>query len=200
MFYLHYYDVYAIGGDIINIYDFDGTIYNGDSSIDFYKYCIKENKKCLLIIPNVIKNMMLYKLKIITKEKYKSTFFSFIKYFNNIEEQVEKFWSINNKKIKSFYLQNKKSTDIIISASPEFLLKPLTNKLEVNLIATKVDKKTGKLQGKNCHGEEKVKMLAKNKIYKCEKFYSDSKSDKPCTKIAKKSYMVNKNKIIPWEK
>ena len=25
----------------MNVYDFDGTIYNGDSTIDFYLYCIK---------------------------------------------------------------------------------------------------------------------------------------------------------------
>lgn len=25
-------------------YDFDGTIYDGDSSIDFYKFCIKKKR------------------------------------------------------------------------------------------------------------------------------------------------------------
>ena len=25
-------------------YDFDGTIYDGDSSYDFYKFCFKKNK------------------------------------------------------------------------------------------------------------------------------------------------------------
>ena len=32
---------------MINSYDFDKTIYDGDSSADFYKYCLKRNKKVL---------------------------------------------------------------------------------------------------------------------------------------------------------
>ena len=32
----------------MNIYDFDKTIYDGDSSIDFYKFCVKKNKLMIL--------------------------------------------------------------------------------------------------------------------------------------------------------
>ena len=27
----------------MNVYDFDGTIYDGDSTFDFYKYCMKKH-------------------------------------------------------------------------------------------------------------------------------------------------------------
>lgn len=30
---------------MINAYDFDETIYDGDSSVNFYKYCLKKTKK-----------------------------------------------------------------------------------------------------------------------------------------------------------
>ena len=49
---------------MINIYDFDKTIYDGDSSIDFFKYCIKINKKCLRILPKLALAIILYLLKI----------------------------------------------------------------------------------------------------------------------------------------
>ena len=183
---------------MMNIYDFDGTIYDGDSSIDFYKYCIKVNKKCLLILPKLMLSIVLYLLKIKEKEYLKSVFFSFIKYFENIDTYVENFWKQNSKKIKKFYIKQKKSNDIIISASPEFLLKPIAKKLKFNLIATRIDLKTGELIGKNCHGVEKVKRLNKKGINKCEKFYSDSLSDTPLSKLAKDSYIVKRDSIVPW--
>ena len=50
---------------MINVYDFDKTIYDGDSSIDFYKYCLKNNKKVLLQLPVQLWALILYILGII---------------------------------------------------------------------------------------------------------------------------------------
>ena len=47
------------------------------------------------------------------------------------ENMVKDFWILNEKKIKTWYWENKKKSDIIISASPEFLLFPVTEKLEI---------------------------------------------------------------------
>lgn len=184
----------------MNIYDFDGTIYDGDSSVDFYKYCVKINKKCLLILPKFILFVLLYSLKIVEKEKMKSEFFSFVKYFDNIDKIARSFWKFKKYKIKAFYLKNKNKNDIVISASPDFLLKHIAKRYSFKLIATKVDVKTGKLIGKNCHGEEKVLRLQGQKINNCDNFYSDSLSDEPVSKIAKKSYIVKENNIIAWNK
>ena len=49
-------------------------------------------------------------------------------------------------------------SDLIISASPEFLLKPICGILGIkHLIASKVSPVDGKYTGKNCHGKEKVR-------------------------------------------
>lgn len=183
----------------MNVYDFDNTIYDGDSSKDFYKFCIKMNKKCLFIIPKFMFISCLYMIKIVNKEKLKSNYFSFLKYFNNIDEVVEKFWKLNKTKIKKFYIDNKHKNDIIISASPEFLLKPISKIYGFKLVATKVDKKTGKLLDNNCYGEEKVKKIEEHHIKKIENFYSDSLSDTPLSKISNNSFIVKGDKIIKWE-
>ncbi len=183
----------------MNIYDFDGTIYDGDSSVDFFKFCIRKNKRCLLVIPRLGLIFIAYKLKFRTKEQLKSVFFSIVKNFSDLEKLVKNFWDINIFKIKKFYLNNKQSSDIIISASPEFLLQEVANRLGFKLIATKVDINTGKLEGKNCYGKEKVKRLADLNIFSCEKFYSDSRTDLPCKKIAKHSFIVLGDEIIDWD-
>ena len=91
--------------------------------------------------------------------------------------------------------------DVIISASPTFLLEPICKRLHINyLIASEVDKYTGKYDGTNCYGVEKVKRF--NKIFpnsSIDNFYSDSLSDTPLAKLSKHAFLVSNNKIINWK-
>ena len=132
---------------MINAYDFDKTIYDGDSTIDFYIYCLKRKKSIIFLLPIQIFAMVLYILKIKDKEYFKEKFFIFLKKIPDVDLYVRDFWKKNIKKIKKWYLNQKEQTDVIISASPEFLLKPLKKKLKIDkIIATKVNKKTGKFE------------------------------------------------------
>lgn len=182
----------------MNIYDFDKTIYDGDSSIDFFLFAMKKNKIIIFQLPIIAFYMLIYKLKIIKKEKLKSKFFKFITYIE-VDKTLKEFWKINKNKIKEFYLKNHKDTDIITTASPEFLIKPISELYGFKLIGTKINLYTGKIIGKNCHGEEKVKRLNELGIYECEEFYSDSYSDEPLARIAKHAYLVKKNTISNWK-
>ncbi len=182
----------------VNIFDFDGTIYDGDSSIDFFKFCLKKNKKCFIIIPNLLLNYFLYFIKIKTKTQVKEVFFSFLKYFSKPEKLIKEFWNLHDYKIKKFYLNRKHDKDIIISASPEFLISHIAKKLKVkDLIASDVEINTGKFLSSNCKGEEKVTRL-KNKYNNIiiVATYTDSYSDKPLIDLSEKAYFVKKNKII----
>ena len=124
------------------VFDFDDTIYDGDSSIDFYLFCLKNNISLIRYLPLQIYGMVLYKLKLKSKEYFKEKYFSFLKGINDIDSKVEKFWNNKYKKIK-FNLIKDKENIIIISASPEFLLESICRKIKVKkLIATKVNNKT----------------------------------------------------------
>lgn len=181
----------------MNVYDFDGTIYNGDSSIDFYLFCIK--KKPLVVFKSIFKQLsgvVLYTTKRISKEQYKERYFSFLKHIYIDDKILNDFWNAKLFRIKNWYLAQKESSDVIISASPEFLLLPICERLGVSLIASNVDPSTGKFTGKNCYGQEKIERF--NERYpneKIEKFYTDSKSDYPMAKTAEQAFWVNKNKI-----
>ena len=181
---------------MINVYDFDKTIYDGDSSIDFYLFCLKRKKTIILLLPKQVFAMILYKLKIKNKEYFKSQFFSFVKKIDKVDKTIEIFWKQKIVKIKSWYKSQSETTDVIISASPEFLLKPLEKKLKIKVIASKVSKKTGEFLDKNCYGEEKVRRFNEefnNK--KIANFYSDSMSDLPLMKIAEHAYLVKKDSV-----
>ena len=181
----------------MNVYDFDKTIYNGDCTVDFYFYCLKRYPKIILRVPSVLWYAILYMLQIYTKTQFKEKFYLFLKDIKNIDRTVKFFWKSHEKNIKGFH----KKGGLVISASPEFLLAPICEKLEMSLIASRVDKHTGKYTGKNCHGEEKVRRF--KEIYgnkKITEFYSDSLSDTPLAKMAKAAFMVQNKKITPWNK
>ena len=181
----------------INLYDFDGTIYSGDSTRDFFFYELKRHPWIFLTLFETAIFGLLYLLHIVSKTKMKEHFYKFLKYIKNIDEEVLSFWKIHDKNIKKFYLDKDHTHDIIISASPEFLLLPICNILKVkDLMASRVDKYSGKTDGLNCHDVEKVRRLnEKYTEYIVMESYSDSLSDTPILKLAKKAYMVKGDKI-----
>lgn len=188
----------------MNVYDFDRTIYDGNSWFDFYMFCLKKNpsiiKYAFLYIPEHFK----YKKNIISKSTAKETLFAFVSDMDNIEDLVREFWFFHSDKIKPiYYFQQHKSTDLVISASPRFLLEPICEYYQIkHLIASEVSSKTGKFIDNNvyCYGEEKVKYFKKfypNKTINL--FFSDSETDKPLAKLAKKAFLVKGDKISEWK-
>ena len=136
-----------------------------------------------------------------SKEEMKEMYFSFLKGIRTDKTFVDDFWKQNQNKIKEWYLNQKRKDDVIISASPEFLLKPICEILGVeNLIATKVELSSGKFLSKNCHGAEKViRFKEAFSEMEIDAFYSDSRSDTYMAKLATKAFLVKKNSIMNWE-
>ncbi len=174
------------------LYDFDGTIYDGDSSFDFIMYCFRTNPKLIKYLPKCLNAAFKYKAKKITKTEMKEIFFSFLKDIKDIDSAIKQFWQKHEKNIKKFYRDKKHDKDIIISASPIFLLKPIAEKYKVHdLIASDVNKKNGKFLKENCLGKEKVKVF-KKKYPKAKilEMYTDSSHDLPLIELADKGYLV----------
>ena len=184
-----------------NVYDFDGTIYDGDSSVDLFLYILKKYPISLFILPRFIFYAVKYRLGICSKEILKAVFFSFLKFVPDIDRELINFWQINERKIYKWYKEKDHKSDVIISASPEFLIRPVMEKYNVyTVIGTNVCKKTGDFLGKNCHGVEKVKRFKKElgDTAKVVTFYSDSKSDFPMAEISQKAYLIKNGKKISW--
>lgn len=185
----------------LNIYDFDGTIYDGDSSLDFFLFCLKKKKVSFKLLLKVIMGFILYLLKIKSTKEFKEQVFSFLKKSSDTERLVLEFWKQNQYKIKQEFILilEKSENNYIITASPEFLIKPLALKYNCQCIGTDMDITTGKINGENCHKDEKVKRLNKEvKNYQIENFYSDSAKDMPLAKKARNSYFVKNHKILNW--
>ncbi len=184
----------------MNIYDFDGTIYSGDSTIDFYIFIIKRHPAVALYLPKQLFSALRYKAGKCSVTEFKENFFVFLSVISDISYETDLFWKKNIRKIMPWYYEKKKDDDVIISASPEFLLKPACEILgNIYLIASRTDPKTGKFTGENCKGQEKLKRFREkygNSVV--DDFYSDSLSDLPLAKIAKRAFFIKKGKIQNW--
>ncbi len=182
----------------MNVYDFDKTIYPNDSSVEFYLFNLQKNPIIAMYWIKMIVAFGMYKLHIISKTDMKTIFYIYFNRIDSIEKRAEEFWETRLDKINDFYMKQKDSSDVIISASPEVLLKPICDKLGVTLIASRVDPITGRSK-ENCYGEEKVKRF--RELYPNEEineFYSDSLSDSPLAKISKKAFLVTGQVITDW--
>lgn len=184
----------------MNAYDFDKTIYDGDSTADFYLFCLGRHKKIIACLPSLLVAVIKYYVfKKGTKTDMKQVMYRFLRKADP-KNDIPSFWHSHMKKIKPWYLSQRKDDDLVISASPEFLLKPACDELGIkNLIASQVNPLTGIYTGLNCHGEEKVRRLHEQFDEPIDCFYSDSHSDDPMAEIAEKAFLVKGDEISDWD-
>ncbi len=184
----------------MNVYDFDKTINITDCSTDFFFFCLKKKHSLVFNAIGMLPSFICWKIGIKNLTQFKENVFSYIKKIEDVDAYIEEFWDVNIHKSHGWYQKTQEEDDLVISASPDFLIGPACKRLGIkNFIASKVDKKTGKFTGLNCSGEEKVKRF--REIYgntEIDKFYSDSYSDTPLALLAKESFLVTDGKLSPW--
>ncbi len=185
----------------MNVYDFDNTILKGDSTARFYAYCLLRTPRMWLDVPAQIVNGALFLLHIREKKAYKQRLLRFMQWLSNPDSVIADFWNKNLPRVKMWYRQKHKADDLVISASPEFLIRPACERLGISrVIASPIDKKTGEYFGENCHGAEKVRAFrAQYGSQTPDEFYSDSYSDTPMAEISRKAILVKGEKLLSWQ-
>ena len=184
----------------MNVFDFDNTIYDGESVIDFFLYYCKKDKSLLKYIPSVFVALIKYKQGKITVEqalsKYGKTVTDYFAQNGGVTEEVSAFWDSHMDKIKPFYKEIQGEDDLIVSCSPEFSLKVICQRLNIkSYIGSVIDEKTGDIK-RLCFRENKVKAFFEEyPDAEIENFYTDSLNDQPLIDISKNAYLVKGNKI-----
>ena len=88
-----------------DLYDFDGTIYDGDSGVDIILFAMKKKPLIFFKLLGAIGIVILYKLKLRTKEQMKTRLFSFFKDIDDMDKFVKEFWESHEHKLKSYWLE-----------------------------------------------------------------------------------------------
>ena len=181
----------------MNVYDFDKTIYPVDSTAQFYLWCLRRYPACRRTLPFTAWAFFCMGTRLKTKTKSKEIFYRFLRHVP--PEAPQLFWQEHIGDIRPWYYAQRRPDDLVISASPEFLLEPAARMLEFALIASPVEQATGKYRGENCHGPEKVRRFrAAFPDGRIDRFYSDSHSDDPLAALAREAFLVKGERLLPW--
>ncbi|MBR2876625.1 MAG: haloacid dehalogenase-like hydrolase [Clostridia bacterium] len=184
----------------MNVYDFDNTIYDGESAFDFFKFFLKKDKKLITFMPSIIIAFTKYKFGKLSIEeamnKYGQKAVDY--YLENPQFRgcISEFWDSHIKNIKPFYETVRKDDDLILSCSPEISLKEVCERLNIkSFIGTSIDEEKGKID-RLCLRENKVKAFFEQyPDSQIDDLYTDSFNDKPLMDISKNVYLVKGNKI-----
>ncbi len=177
----------------MNVYDFDGTIYYTDCTIQFAFWCMRRHPGLwFTYFPKVMFNLVRYKKGKIENHLMQRKMFSFLTKVDDFDEQIEKYWNKHEKRISAWYLAQKKPDDLIISASPSCIIEPIAKRLGVKFMATEYDREYGVFLDNLMYAREKAKYITDHGFPMIENFYSDSLADTPLALCAEKAHLVTK--------
>jgi phosphoserine phosphatase len=184
----------------MNVYDFDNTIYDGESAFDLFKFFMKKDKKLITFMPTVVTAFAKYKLGKLTVEEAINNYAqrALDYYIKNPEYKhcIPEFWDKHEKNIKPFYEDVRKDDDLILSCLPEISLSEICKRLGVkNYLGTSINEEEGKIE-RLCLRENKVTaFFERYPNAEIDDLYTDSFNDKPLMDISKHVYLVKGNKI-----
>lgn len=183
----------------MNVFDFDGTLYRGDSTLDFWLYSLAQCPTCLRSLPHQLISMARYTTRQVDKDTLKEQFYTFLQFLPDTSLMVKDFWKRARRNLRFDVLSCASKGDLVVSASPEFLLLEICSQYGWKLVASKVNPQTGKLLSANCHGKEKVfRLRAAGYPEYFDQGYTDSFHDEPLMRLCAAPFLVRKHDIRPF--
>lgn len=186
----------------MKVFDFDNTLYDGESALDFFLFCLRRKKSLARHLPSVMYNLVRYKAGRIGIEavyafcdRMMGVFFENRAYADGL---LDEFARKNAHKLKPGMLALVSEEDAVISASPRFLLERFADSIKAKtLICTETE---GDHVTFLCYGRNKLKAFNEHFGGRdIDAFYTDSVNDEPMLRAAKRAYFVKGEKVIGAE-
>lgn len=184
----------------LKVFDFDNTLYRGESSVDLAIYMIKNNKKIILYLPKIFYNLLKYKLCIVDRDKMIKEINDFMKNAISGKDElfgaVDGFWKKHRYKLDTNMIKRVCREDIIITAGPDFLINGIRDLLNTdNILCSSID--TDKMEVKYLNfGSSKVESYKeKYGSMRIDDFYTDSYNDKALMTLSDRVFIVKKGRI-----
>lgn len=184
----------------LNVFDFDKTIYKHDSTTDLVFYTLRKHPSTIRFLPAAGFTFLLYAVKIWTLTQTKTVLFKMFRNIPDIDRYAEEFWDTHEQFIKSWYKTVHCEDDVVVSAGPDFLIKPICRRLGIrNVICSRIDPSNMQFIGINCDRAEKVRRFRETfPDAVADNFFSDSHTDHAFAVFAKQAYLVRGEELFPW--
>lgn len=184
----------------MNVYDFDNTIYDGETLVDYIMYFVKTDPKIWKYLPKLMVVAMKDKFHLFTVDQAVTAYADFLEGYyvtlDNPAKNIVDFWDKNQHRIKPWYKEVQRDDDIIVSGTLDFILEEIGRRIGFkNMVTSSIDMETGKFK-RLCFLENKVKLF--HEMYPdahIDNFYTDSMNDKAMMDLADHVYFVTGDKI-----
>lgn len=185
----------------MNVFDFDETIFDGDTAFELVTESLKKYPSLLKLAPDIIKVIRDYKNLTFRFEDLIDNYGGMISDFlvaQNIDSRqfAKEFWDKREDKIKPFYFEIQKEDDLVISASPTFMLEEICNRIGIkHYLGTEMDLEKGTFE-RWCFRDKKIEFF--REAYPdgvIDDFYTDSLHDEFLFPYAKRVFLVKGHKI-----
>jgi phosphatidylglycerophosphatase C len=182
------------------LFDFDGTLSTRDSYLLFTSFLGRKRYLfgCLLLSPRIIGYLSGIYPNYALKEDFLRFFFR-NKTIDDLRLLAHRFCTEKVPAIirpgameRVRWHQDRGDVTAVVSACPRLILEPWCRLIKADLIATELEvdpesRFTGRIEGRNCWGEEKVRRIRSR--YELSNFdeifaYGDSRGDLPMLKMA----------------
>jgi len=184
----------------MNVYDFDNTIYNGETGVDIFLSFLKKDPSLLLFVPKAIQIITKYKLGYFSSEEAVSIssgqIVEYLFSLPDIHAEIREFWDKHIHKIKPLYFRLRSDDDLILSACPEPVLEEVCKRLRIpRYLGTEVDLEEMRIIS-FCFKEYKVTSFKQHfPDTRIHNFYTDSFNDKPMMEISDNVFLVKGNSV-----
>lgn len=185
----------------MNVFDFDNTIYDGESTLHLFFWYLVRKPWMLRMTPTVLKAFWRYKKGDVSLGEALEVYAPMIEKdalrVFDFENDPPRFWDTHMKNIKPLYNDLRSEDDLIITASPDFSMEEVCRRLGIRrLLCSRINRTTGRIEFA-CLRENKIKAFFEE--YggeEIENFYTDSaENDAPLIEKAKHAFIVKGNKV-----
>ena len=182
------------------VFDFDGTLYKGDSFIDFCKFYYLKKPWRLWFFFIQLGGFLFWKLGLLSSTQFKSLFIQYLFWDSEMEikRMSQLFWerprNFNETVIERLVFYQKEGYTILVaSASPKLLIEIACLKLNVkHVVGTElIPYKKRHVVTKNCRGPEKLIQVKRAfPEHHLAVAYSDNKDDLELLQQAERGFLV----------
>ena len=180
----------------MNVFDFDGTLYRGESSVDLALFLMRDNHAIVGQLPSIFWNLFLYKRCLASRQQLEHAVNRFLKTAirdgDDFNRLIALFWTNHQHKLNFDLVRRIRPEDVILTAGPRLLIEGIADKLHTRrIIGSEIDLSLKCLTWFN-FGSRKVvryKMLCGGET--AERFFTDSFNDRAMMEIARRVYLVN---------
>lgn len=185
----------------MNVYDFDNTIYDGESCFDLFLFYLRRQPGLLLLLPKVVYAFAKYKRGKVTVDDFLSVYAPQVEQklreISDIEGDMRTFWDKHEHKIKPFYASIRQPDDLLITAGPDFSVREICRRLSIeHYLASRVNLDTGRIEHFNLRERKIEAFRAHYPDAEIDDFYTDSpENDSFLIDLSRRAFCVKGNKI-----